>query len=581
MSILITAHLPLFCAIAALLFSSTDAGLQYAKGVPPALWTNKVGPYSSPTESYSFYDALAWCQPKNLEHRSLGLGEALSGDHLVKSPYLLPFAEDQAETQLCQTALTANEIDEFIAAIRRRWAYDLLFDEELPMKLFVGETSAKVYLYTHIDFDFSYNHDRVIEASASPGNPVELTPHSTATISFTYSARWAPSAFPFERRAEKYSPYRSRDKDIHWFSIINSLLSVLLLAVFFSSILLRVVRQDVRLFSRMEEGENTANTADLGWKHVYGDVFRFPRDLTLMSAFLGTGVQLLVLAVILLLLGALDIFHPLSRGTVYNAVICSYALTAWIAGYTSGYAYKQMGGHRWIRNALATVVVFCGPVGAVMTYLHTVALAYQSTRAVPLWTIASIAALWAVVTIPLTLLGAILGKNGSKPFPSPTNPTKIPRAIPKCMWYRSRGFMFVMCGLLPFSSIYLEIYALFSAVWGHRLFQVYELLAIVFVILNLVTIITTMAAVYFQLATEDYRWWWNSLLYGGSVGAYVMAYSVFYYYLRSPLEGFMQASFFFGYTMLLSYAFFLMSGTVGFFSGRTFVLFLYRQLKSE
>jgi Endomembrane protein 70 len=574
--------LVLLLAAVVLLLAPPATAAHYAPGALVALWANKIGPYTSPTESYSFYDSLAWCQPETLEHRSLRLGEALSGDHLVKSPYVLPFGSEINEEQLCEIALTAKQVDAFIAAIRRRWAYEMLFDDDLPMKLFVGEASGeeKQYLYTHVDFDISYNGDQVIEASASPGNPVELVPGTTATVRFTYAARWLRSDFPYKRRAEKYNPSKAHDKEIHWFSIFNSMLSVFLLIISFASILLRVVRRDVRQFSQMEEGEDE-DADSIGWKHIYGDVFRFPHGLTLMCAFLGTGVQLLVLSAVMLILGALELFHPLARGTIYTAMLCSYALTAWIAGYTSGYAFKQMGGHLWIRNALATVVVFCGPVGAVMTYLHTVALVYQSTRAVPLWTIASIALLWAVVTIPLTLLGAIVGKNQSRPFPSPCNPTKIPREIPGCVWYRSGLFMFIMCGLMPFSSIYLEIYALFSAIWGHRVFQIYELLAIVFVILNLVTVITTVAAVYFQLAVEDYQWWWNSFLYGGSVGAYVMAYSVFYYYLRSPLEGFMQGSFFFGYTLLFSYAFFLMCGTVGFFSARTFVLFLYRQIKND
>lgn len=561
---------------------SSACATSYSSGDPVALWTNKIGPYTSPTESYAFYDALPWCRPDKLETRPLHLGEALSGDRVVRSPYDIPFRSPVVESQVCQTALSGAQVDAFITAIGRRYAYELLLDDDLPMKLFVGEAAGgeKIYLYTHIEFDVSYNANQIIEASAVPGNPVELLSGSPATVRFTYSVKWTPTDFPFERRAEKYSnPSHSRDKDIHWFSIINSLLSVILLMAFFASILTRIVRRDVREYSRLEDGASGSD--DYGWKQVYGDVFRFPRGLKLLCAFLGTGVQLLVLSTILLILGALEIFHPLARGTIYTAILGSYALTAWIAGYTSGYVYKQMGGHQWVQNALATVVVFCGPVGSVLSYLHSVALLYQSTRAVPGWTILSIVMLWAVVTIPLTLLGAILGKNRSRPFPSPCIPTKIPREIPRCAWYRTPTFMVVMCGLMPFSSIYLELFALFSAIWGHRIFQVYELLAIVFVILNLVTIITTMAAVYFQLAVEDYQWWWNSLIYGGSVGSYVMAYSLFYYYLRSPLEGFMQASFFFGYTLLFSYAFFLMSGTVGFFSARWFVLFLYRQIKSD
>jgi hypothetical protein len=230
---------------------------------------------------------------------------------------------------------------------------------------------------------------------------------------------------------------------------------------------------------------------------------------------------------------------------------------------------------------MITVVIFCGPVAAVMTVLNGIAIFYGSTRALPFWTIASVAFLWAAVTIPLTLLGAILGKNWSTPFPSPCGATKIPREVPHVPWYRSPVSMMVMAGLMPFSSIFLEIHALFGAIWGHRIFEVYEILAIVFVILNLVTIITAMAAIYFQLNVENYHWWWNSMLYGGSVGAYVFAYSTCYYFLRAPFEGFMQGIFFFGYSLLVSYAFFLQCGTVGFFSARWFVLFLYRSIKRD
>jgi len=80
---------------------------------------------------------------------------------------------------------------------------------------------------------------------------------------------------------------------------------------------------------------------------------------------------------------------------------------------------------------------------------------------------------------------------------------------------------------------------------------------------------------------ENYKWAWASLGYGGSVGAYLFVYSTFYYYVRSPLEGFMQGSFFFGCMLLVSYGFFLMCGTVGFFAARRFVRFLYSSVKSD
>lgn len=341
---------------------------------------------------------------------------------------------------------------------------------------------------------------------------------------------------------------------------------------------MRVVRRDFREYEAMD-GDDESD--DFGWKQVHGDVFRFPRGLSILCPFLGTGVQLLALTTILLLFGVLEMFHPLSRGTIYTSALCCYAATAWIAGFSSGYLYKQMGGGAWVRNALATVLVFCGPAAVIWLCLNSVALLYNSTRALPIWTIAAIIGLWAVVTIPLTVFGAILGKNQSRPFDAPVRTTKIPREIPTSPWYRRPGFLAAVCGLMPFSSIYLEMYFLFGAVWGHKIFQVYEMLAIVFIILMTVTTITTVSAVYFQLVVENYLWMWASLGYGGSVGAYILAYSAFYYYLRSPLEGFMQGSFFFGCMLLVSYAFFLMCGTVGYFSARRFVRFLYASVKSD
>lgn len=385
--------------------------------------------------------------------------------------------------------------------------------------------------------------------------------------------------FPFERRAEKYrDPFHVRDKEIHWFSIGNATLSVLLLMGLLGSILMRVIRKDFREYEALDADDESD---DFGWKLLYGDVFRFPRGLSLLCPFLGTGVQLLVLSAILLLFGALEVFHPLSRGTIYTTAVVCYAGTAGIAGFSSGYVYKQMGGSAWIRNALITVFVFCGPTALIWVCLNSIAMLYSSTRALPFWTVASIVGLWAVATIPLTVLGAIIGKNQSRPFDAPGRTTKIPREIPASPWYRKPWFLALVCGIMPFSSIYVEMYFIFAAVWGHKIFQVYEMLAIVFGILMLVTTITTVSAVYFQLVAENYKWAWASLGYGGSVGGYIFAYSVFYYYMRSPLEGFMQASFFFGYMAVVSYGFFLMCGTVGFFSARRFVRFLYSSVKND
>ena len=41
---------------------------------------------------------------------------------------------------------------------------------------------------------------------------------------------------------------------------------------------------------------------DYGWKQVHGDVFRPPRHLVFLSAVMGTGLQLVILATLVILL---------------------------------------------------------------------------------------------------------------------------------------------------------------------------------------------------------------------------------------------------------------------------------------
>ncbi|VFQ74334.1 unnamed protein product [Cuscuta campestris] len=71
-----------------------------------------------------------------------------------------------------------------------------------------------------------------------------------------------------------------------------------------------------------------------------------------------------------------------------------------------------------------------------------------------------------------------------------------------------------------------------------------------------------------------------SIFRGGSTAAFMFAHSVYFYY-KSNMSGFLQTSFFFGYTACLCYGFFLALATVGFLASFVFVRHMYRAVKSE
>jgi hypothetical protein len=100
-------------------------------------------------------------------------------------------------------------------------------------------------------------------------------------------------------------------------------------------------------------------------------------------------------------------------------------------------------------------------------------------------------------------------------FEAPCRTKKVPREVPAIPWYRQLPVQMAMAGFLPFSAIYIEMFYIFSSLWGHSTYQLFGVIFIVFLILLIVCACITIALTYFQLSLEDHRWWWPAFLSGG------------------------------------------------------------------
>eukprot|EP00243_Klebsormidium_subtile_P001828 TRINITY_DN1341_c0_g1_i1.p1 TRINITY_DN1341_c0_g1~~TRINITY_DN1341_c0_g1_i1.p1 ORF type:complete len:603 (-),score=198.88 TRINITY_DN1341_c0_g1_i1:363-2171(-) len=567
------------------LLSASDH--KYRDHEKPPLFANKVGPFHNPTETYKYYD-LPFCPPVVLNEKVEDLGEVLNGDRMVTAAYDLSFKVDKEKETLCVQKLSVKDVRKFRDAVKNDYYFQMYYDD-LPIWGFIGkidppdEKDARYYLFTHVHFDIQYNKDRVIEINVAtdPLRTVDITEDAEVEVEFSYSAKWQEVDKPFEKRMDKYSRYSflPQHLEIHWFSIINSCVTVLLLTGFLATILMRVLKNDFIKYSRDEE--TLEDQEETGWKYVHGDVFRFPKNKTLFAAVIGSGSQLLALTLCIFGLALVGVFYPYNRGALFTALVVLYALTSGVAGYVSASYYKQLEGTAWVRNIILTGCLFCGPLFLTFCFLNSVAWGSNSTAALPAGTIVIILLIWMLVTAPLLIIGGIAGKNNKAEFNAPVRTTKYPREIPPLPWYRSTVPQMAMAGFLPFSAIYIELYYIFASVWGHKVYTIYSILFIVFIILIIVTAFITIALTYFQLAVEDHEWWWRSVLCGGSTGLFIFGYCFYYYYARSDMSGFMQTSFFFGYMACVCYGFFLMLGTVGFRASLTFVRHIYRSIKCE
>lgn len=108
-------------------------------------------------------------------------------------------------------------------------------------------------------------------------------------INFSYDVVFKPSQTLWSERWDIYLTNARDSPLIHWFSIVNSLVVVLLLSALVAMILLRVLYRDISRYNDLLADED--DIEEKGWKLLHGDVFRKPAHSTILAALTGSGMQ--------------------------------------------------------------------------------------------------------------------------------------------------------------------------------------------------------------------------------------------------------------------------------------------------
>lgn len=125
-------------------------------------------------------------------------------------------------------------------------------------------------------------------------------------------------------------------------------------------------------------------------------------------------------------------------------------------------------GKNWIKAMILTASLFpfmCFGIGFV---LNTIAIFYGSLAAIPFGTMVVVFVIWAFISFPLALLGTVVGKNWNGAPNNPCRVKTIPRPIPEKKWYLTPSVISLMGGLLPFGSIFIEMYFVFTSFWNYK-----------------------------------------------------------------------------------------------------------------
>lgn len=554
---------------------------EYRTGEQVVVWANTVGPYHNRQETYAYF-SLPFCagSKESIGHYHETLSEALQGVELEFSGLDVAFGESVPVQKFCAIQLDEAKLRAFSYAVRNHYWYQMYVDD-LPVWGIVGQVDADDgYIWTHKRFDFGYNGNRIVEVNLTAENKVKLA--FGVDIPFTYEVNWKKSDIHFEDRFDKYLDPNFFQHRIHWFSIFNSFMMVIFLVGLVSMILMRTLRKDYARYSKDEDLDDLERDLgdEYGWKQVHGDVFRPVPHLALFSSLVGTGFHLTIVTLTVIVF---TIFGELytERGSLLSTSIFIFAATSPVNGYFGGSLYARMGGKVWIKQMLLSAFFLPAMVCGTAFFINFIAIYYHASRAIPIGTMIAVTCICIFVILPLTLVGTVLGRNlaGQPDFPCRIN--AVPRPIPEKKWFMEPGIIIMLGGILPFGSIFIEMYFIFTSFWAYKIYYVYGFMLLVFIILMIVTVCVTIVCTYFLLNAEDYRWQWTSFMAAASTSSYVYMYSIYYFIFKTKMYGLFQTTFYFGYMALFSMGLGLMCGTVGYFGTSLFVRKIYSTVKID
>jgi len=602
------------------------APIEYAENARVELKVNKLT--SAKTQLPYGYYVLPYCRPVEVVESVENLGEILVGDMIENSPYEIQMLRNLSCKVLCKVQLSIEKKDQFRTMIDDEYLVNWIVDN-LPAatRYTLGrlgpdgnseysyingfpvgiEKNGHYYVHNHVRLLISYHTQtgeyagyRVVGFEVEPSSMTQavradpnepkgfqaLCQDGAASplfdldlhdeIVFTYDVQWAYSEHRWVSRWDNY--LKMTGGQIHWFSILNSLMIMLFLSGMVAMILLRTLYRDITRYNELTTAEEAAE--ETGWKLVHGDVFRRPRHAKLLAVSVGSGMQILGMSVVTLVCALLGFLSPAHRGGLLQSMMLLFTFMGVLAGFSAARLYKIFGGEDWKMATLMTAFLYPGILFIVFFILNLFIWGQKSSGAVPFTTMFALLVLWFGISVPLVFLGSYFGFQ-RPPVELPVRTNHIQRQIPTQPWFIQPLFTSMVGGVLPFGAVFTELFFIMSSLWHHQFYYLFGFLGLVLVILVVTCAEISIALTYFQLTSEDYRWWWRSFLASATSAVYVFLYSILYFSSRLQIEKFVSTLLYFGYMFMISLLFFLLTGSIGTLASLQFVRVIYGSIKID
>ena len=376
------------------------------------------------------------------------LSDIILGTEYTLTPYTIKINQDQKCKFICQKDFNALDVSRFQWLIERNYFINFALDHlsagmnftlpernhssityRIGIPLGYGRRNETTIIYNHyniyVDLNGKGGKYQIVGFNIQPLSIKQnftnecssfteedyykqdnRQPLSTGNISFTYNVYFRPSNITFTSRWDKYF-YTGRRREMHWIGLINANVLILVISCLVIYILSRAIKKDIDIYNQKVIADEIIE--EYGWKQVCNDVFRRPKNLMLLCAFIGNGIEVLFLFINFVISSLFGFMSPEKRSTMLNIFIFLFCNTGSLAGFVSAHIYKLNSGRNWIKCSLLTTIIFPS-MFLITLFICRIMFSFEkSTEGFKIGEFFILVIIWLCISCPLTLFGSLLG----------------------------------------------------------------------------------------------------------------------------------------------------------------------------
>lgn len=548
-------------------------------------------------------------------------------DYLIRNGYVVHWSLDGLPG--ATTFTSSNHVSKYYAA-------------GFPLGFVKGETA---YLYNHVTLVIRYHRDKSsklssivgfevypksVNSAQCPGSsknyknlPLKFAKDKSGKlvkqrtiIPYTYSIYWREdNSVTYDNRWDLYydNDNAIHSNHIHWLSLVNSLMLVCLVSLIVAVAMFRLLKSDLQsgpaIPLTVADVDGINNQSGL-WKNLVNEVMAKPSQVGFLSTLCASGVQCLVaiLGVVIIFVintklnlggGLSSTFFNNHQGAFFTCSVVLLLASGFVAAYVGIIVHKLLANelpNTMYKPARVFVLssLFAGllptTILSVVLTINLFVWAKESSNALPFGTIVVLILLFAIIELPLGMLGGIWGNR----FAFSTRNFMVTSYVPEMKGgtkARTRRSLVISplvsifaFGMIPFGIIYVDLLFIFNSVWLEKttFYYMYGFLLATAILLLVVIAESSIVATYLSLAVyNNPNWQWLCFRVSSSLGWYIYAYTAYYFVWHLQMTDVVSILIYFSYMALVSAAVGVTCGAVGVITAIVFVRKIYGVVKKD